>query len=750
VVSAKVLEAKRLLQQRRAEEDKQARDHAAAGRNAPENSLSPVAGLGIGYDALSASTSPVLAALRTSMDDRRDHVRNMDSAKADTPVEFSSLDGSVTSTGKPRGKGGWEAQVKMMRKKNLEALGVGVDGDANEDGAQLRRVDTGSSMGTTTASIPKSATMPSLPSTTNTAAAAAKTQNMMMLMNLSDDSHRRQREYTPASVLSSSSPSTQLSASPLPNSLQLGQEIALSFPMTPLHRPTTSSTTGSTPADELSEISAQFPQPPPANSNRIMAQSTYLALSNGGGLRAHPPSPLPLSMQPDRLPLDFPQHQAKPAPQQQQPPPQQQQRQHQQKYSYDSRFDETPSSHSEKGTMTSSTFVTVQSGNADRGDPRTQHYQQQQHRGQPVRADSAQSSTSSATTSSAFSNTSGTTSRTTMNSSASAAGGNNSTGYNHFHTNSNATTNSNNYNSHQGPHHTHTTSNRSLGNNNSNNYVPPPSLAAPIPSSPQSTNVANSSSYQADRFRAKVAAKTSAAALMIRSAHHPAPLPPPAFAAPSPPGGPHARAKVPLLAEQLARSGLPPVVTNLGSFGSNNNGMSGPSSSSISPLGSSPLGMTMERERQQQSQTSQPFQNGTQRFAPTAPVSRHQHQPSIDDLAASASSANDHAGPGPMTTASMASAATAALAMDHRFSGGFQYGWDREQGFTGSAGTSSPTKVSAGPTTTGQRHGRGESRDARGEAKMTGLPANRRSVVMSDGFGVDLTDVPVFLRRVER
>jgi hypothetical protein len=158
----------------------------------------------------------------------------------------------------------------------------------------------------------------------------------------------------------------------------------------------------------------------------------------------------------------------------------------------------------------------------------------------------------------------------------------------------------------------------------------------------------------------------------------------------------------------------------------------------------------MERERQQQSQTSQPFQSGTQRFAPTAPISRHQHQPSIDDLAASASSANNFAGPGPMTTTSMATAATAALAMDHRFSGGFQYGWDRERGFTGSAGTSSPTKISAGPTTAGQRHGRGESRDAGGEAKMTGLPANRRSVVMSDGFGVDLTDVPVFLRRVER
>jgi hypothetical protein len=101
-----------------------------------------------------------------------------------------------------------------------------------------------------------------------------------------------------------------------------------------------------------------------------------------------------------------------------------------------------------------------------------------------------------------------------MNSSKSAAGGNNSA-YNHYHTNSN------NYTSQQGPHHTHTTSNRSLGNNNSNNYVPPPSLEAPIPSSPQSTNVANSSSYQADRFRAKVAAKTSAAALMIRSAHPP-------------------------------------------------------------------------------------------------------------------------------------------------------------------------------------------------------------------------------------
>jgi hypothetical protein len=53
-----------------------------------------------------------------------------------------------------------------------------------------------------------------------------------------------------------------------------------------------------------------------------------------------------------------------------------------------------------------------------------------------------------------------------------------------------------------------------------------------------------------------------------------------------------------------------------------------------------------------------------------------------------------------------------------------------------------------------QQHGRKESRDGHGRGPggsgSGGENLQRRSVVMSDGFGVDLTDVPVFLRRVER
>jgi hypothetical protein len=652
------------------------------------------------------------------MDDRRDNRSNLDGGRIEAPIEFasmSSMDGSG-STGRVRGKGGWEAQVKLMRKKNLEALGVGLDGDSEQSGASpsdatsRTRADTASPTGPI---VPKSASSSSLPKT-NTAAAAAKTQNMLMMMNLSDESHRRQRENMPAPL---PAPSPAPSREPtLPNVSPLPQDETLTYPPAFQHRPTTSSTSNSVPADELGEISAQFPQPPETTTNRAAAQQAYLAQSNGGGLRGHPVQPQPLFSAQERLPLDFPQRQVPTAPQQKQPM-NHQQRQH--KYSFDARFDEELAPQAGKGAFTNATFISVQGGNSDYGDARRQQYQQQQQRGQPVRADSAQSSTSSTTTSSAFSNQSGTTSRTTMNSSAGNAGGN-SNGYNHYHANSNATTNSkNNYVSH----HSHTSSNRSFGNNNSNNFAPPPSLAEPMPLSPRTVTAQNnSSSYQADRFRAKVAAKTSAAALMIRSAHNPAPLPPPSFAAPSPPGGPNARAKVPLLAEQLARSGLPPVVTSVTNF-TNVPSASNPGSSSISPLANSPLGATLEREQQQRQQ---------------------QQQSSPDDLGPSGrSGSGSSAGgaSGPTTTASMASAATAALAMDHRFSGGFQYGWDRERGFTGSAGTNS------GEVKGMQHHGRKESRDAHGGG---GENLQRRSVVMSDGFGVDLTDVPVFLRRVER
>lgn len=54
-----------------------------------------------------------------------------------------------------------------------------------------------------------------------------------------------------------------------------------------------------------------------------------------------------------------------------------------------------------------------------------------------------------------------------------------------------------------------------------------------------------------------------------------------------------------------------------------------------------------------------------------------------------------------------------------RYSGGLNYGWDRDNGFGGSAGTRA-------------KH------DTKGE---------RKSVVLSEAYGVDLSDVPVFLRR---
>ncbi|KAI7181180.1 hypothetical protein KC324_g8774, partial [Hortaea werneckii] len=57
-----------------------------------------------------------------------------------------------------------------------------------------------------------------------------------------------------------------------------------------------------------------------------------------------------------------------------------------------------------------------------------------------------------------------------------------------------------------------------------------------------------------------------------------------------------------------------------------------------------------------------------------------------------------------------------------RYSGGLDYGWERTQGFQGSAGTRS----------SGCSSGEG----------------NRKSVQMSERFGVDLSDVPVFLQKI--
>ncbi|GAB1737695.1 hypothetical protein NU219Hw_g2108t1 [Hortaea werneckii] len=56
-----------------------------------------------------------------------------------------------------------------------------------------------------------------------------------------------------------------------------------------------------------------------------------------------------------------------------------------------------------------------------------------------------------------------------------------------------------------------------------------------------------------------------------------------------------------------------------------------------------------------------------------------------------------------------------------RYSGGLDYGWERAQGFHGSAGTRSSGCSSEG---------------------------NRKSVQMSEQFGVDLSDVPVFLQKI--
>ncbi|KAK0307072.1 hypothetical protein LTR01_005718 [Friedmanniomyces endolithicus] len=64
---------------------------------------------------------------------------------------------------------------------------------------------------------------------------------------------------------------------------------------------------------------------------------------------------------------------------------------------------------------------------------------------------------------------------------------------------------------------------------------------------------------------------------------------------------------------------------------------------------------------------------------------------------------------------------TSTDSLGDRYSGGLQYGWDRAAGFSGSAGT---------------RHSGGV-----GEIR-------RKSVRMSESFGLDLSDVPVFLQRL--
>ncbi|KAJ8608794.1 hypothetical protein MRB53_039479 [Persea americana] len=56
-----------------------------------------------------------------------------------------------------------------------------------------------------------------------------------------------------------------------------------------------------------------------------------------------------------------------------------------------------------------------------------------------------------------------------------------------------------------------------------------------------------------------------------------------------------------------------------------------------------------------------------------------------------------------------------------RYGGGLGYGWDRRLGFNGSAGTRS--------------------------APDSGTTVNRKSVLISNTYGLDLSDVPVFLRR---
>jgi len=55
-----------------------------------------------------------------------------------------------------------------------------------------------------------------------------------------------------------------------------------------------------------------------------------------------------------------------------------------------------------------------------------------------------------------------------------------------------------------------------------------------------------------------------------------------------------------------------------------------------------------------------------------------------------------------------------------RFSGGLDYGWERGRGFHGSAGTRNKSSERA----------------------------HRKSVVLSESFGVDLSDVPVFMTKV--
>lgn len=142
---------------------------------------------------------------------------------------------------------------------------------------------------------------------------------------------------------------------------------------------------------------------------------------------------------------------------------------------------------------------------------------------------------------------------------------------------------------------------------------------------------------QADRFRAKVAAKTSAAAMMIRG-HHP-PGPPPAV--------------------------LPPL-----------------------PQSSASASSSQQKRPNPSQQQSKPLQTGPRPRAPPPTSTDPRAAPVVQD----------------------------------RYSGGYQYGWDRNQGFTGSAGTRTAADAQSG---------------------------HRKSKQMSTDFGVDLSDVPVFVKRVQ-
>ncbi|KAG8624064.1 hypothetical protein KVT40_009040 [Elsinoe batatas] len=107
-----------------------------------------------------------------------------------------------------------------------------------------------------------------------------------------------------------------------------------------------------------------------------------------------------------------------------------------------------------------------------------------------------------------------------------------------------------------------------------------------------------------------------------------------------------------------------------------------------------------------------------------APSKPHHQTPTRQDRLSLAVSSPHQAQPDREKRWSHASAGDSAQhtpeSLFDRFGGGLDYGWDRGQGFTGSAGT---------------RSGASER-------------AHRKSVVLSESFGVDLSDVPVFVRRV--